>query len=92
MKGMMDGWHGDEYEVEYTLEELDDIACQKADEQNDEDWVKDILKEKSLYSSKEHLDSYQGIINTLSNPSGIHTNPPNCSDIGVFTDIGVEHE
>lgn len=64
--------HGDEDEVEFTWEELDDINCQKADEQNDKDW----------------LDSYQGIVNTLSNPSGVHTNPPNCSDIGVFTDLG----
>lgn len=76
MKGMMDDWHGDEYDVEFTWEELDDIACQKADEQNDEDW----------------LDSYQSITDTLSNPSGVSTNPPNCSDIGVYSDIGVEHE
>lgn len=41
MKGMMDGWHGDEYEVELTWEELDDISCQKADEQNDIEWLED---------------------------------------------------
>lgn len=76
MKGVMDGWHGDEYEVEFTWEELDDIECQKADEQNDADW----------------LDSYQGIVNTLSNPNRDNTNPPNCSDIGVYSDVGVEHD
>lgn len=72
-KGMMDGWHGDEYDVEFTWEELDEIECQKADEQNDENW----------------LDSYQIINNALSNPN---TNPPNCSDIGVYSGLGVEHE
>ena len=65
-------YHGDEDDVEFTWEELDDIECQKADEQNDEDW----------------LDSYKSITDTLSNPSG----PPNCSDIGVYIDVGVEHE
>lgn len=38
-KGMMDGWNGDEYEVEFTWEELDDIKCQEADLQNDQDWL-----------------------------------------------------
>lgn len=80
MKGMMDGWHGDEYEVEYTWEELDDIACQKADEKNDMDW----------------LDNYQNATNTFDFLSRSNTYPPNCSDIGVFFNVndltGVEHE
>lgn len=43
MKGLMDGWNGDEYEVEYTLDELDEFDCLKADEQNDEEWINDQL-------------------------------------------------
>lgn len=66
MKGMMDGWHGDEDEVELTWEELDEIRCQEADMQNDEDWI--------------------------TNHIGSTNNPPNCSDIGVYSDVGVEHE
>jgi hypothetical protein len=69
MKGMMDGWHGDEYDVELTWEELDDIRCNEADLQNDEDWI-----------------------NNRINSSQHHSNPPNCSDIGVYSDVGVEHE
>lgn len=46
-KGMMDGWHGDEYEVEYTWEELYELECQEADILNDEQWVQDILEGKS---------------------------------------------
>lgn len=41
MKGMMDGWHGDEDDVELTYDERYELECQKADEQNDElydDW------------------------------------------------------
>lgn len=64
-KGMMDGWHGDEYDVELTWEELDEIRCQEADE----DWI----------NNRIHTTRSTG-------------NPPNCSDIGVYSDIGVEHE
>ena len=33
---MMDGWMGDEYEVEYTWDELYDMACEEADLINDQ--------------------------------------------------------
>lgn len=33
---MMDGWHGDEYDIEYTDDELYDMECQEADLLNDE--------------------------------------------------------
>lgn len=36
-KGMMDGWNGDEYEIEYTWEELDNMACLEADMHNTEE-------------------------------------------------------
>jgi hypothetical protein len=50
MKGMMDGWHGDENEVEFTCfsayrgtrltwDEWYDIECQKADLINDMVWI-----------------------------------------------------
>ncbi len=38
-KGMMEGWNGDEYEVEFTREELDEFKCQEADLRNDEEWL-----------------------------------------------------
>lgn len=34
-------WHGDEYDVEYTREELYDLECQEADLQNDKEWLED---------------------------------------------------
>jgi len=33
---MMDGWHGDEYDIEYTEDELYDMECQEADLLNDD--------------------------------------------------------
>ncbi len=35
MKGMMEGWHGDEYEVEFTQEEWQTIKELEADDEND---------------------------------------------------------
>ncbi len=37
----MEDWHGDEYEVELTREELDDLKCQEADLRNDAEWCEE---------------------------------------------------
>jgi hypothetical protein len=35
-RGTFDGWHGDEYDIEYTEDELYDMECQEADLLNDD--------------------------------------------------------
>lgn len=72
----MSEWHGDEDEVEFTAEELYELASQEADLQNDEDW----------------LDSYQNISNILSNYNRVRRDSIDCPDARVYINVGVEHE
>lgn len=76
MKGMMDGWHGDEYEVEFTLEELEELDGIEADIQNDEDWI----------------NSHQNITYMLNNPCRVHSNSADYSDTGISVNLGVDNE